>query len=229
MSDVGASRIYCNYCEHHTHHKLLYSHAYDNRSEEDGVEMYGEFRLWSCAGCDSCTLEDHYTSDMFSQLRDGAYVQEYDSIYYPESRVGFRNKKQFQNLPPKLSKLYDEVISAHNDKLHILCSAGLRGLIEGICADKNISGRDLEKKIGGLTAVLPANIVENLHGLRFIGNDAVHELESPNEFTLTVALDVVEDILNFLYALDYKVTLLEKLKGKETRVRAKGGAAKDKA
>jgi hypothetical protein len=79
-----------------------------------------------------------------------------------------------------------------------------------------------------LTAVLPANIVENLHGLRFIGNDAVHELESPNEFTLTVALDVVEDILNFLYALDYKVTLLEKLKGKETRVRAKGGA-KDKA
>jgi len=58
-----------------------------------------------------------------------------------------------------------------------------------------------------------------LHGLRFIGNDAVHELEAPNDRTLQVALDVVEDILNFLYALDYKASMLDKLKGKQTRVK----------
>jgi len=52
----------------------------------------------------------------------------------------------------------------------------------------------------------------------------VHELEAPNEFTLTLALDVIEDILNFLYALDYKVSLLDKLKGKQTRVRGSGRA-----
>ena len=80
-----------------------------------------------------------------------------------------------------------------------------------------------------MTAVLPSNIVENLHGFRFIGNDAVHELESPTEFALTLALDVIEDILNFLYALDYKADLLEKLKGKQTRVKAEGATATDKS
>jgi len=175
-------------------------------------------------------MEDHYTADdMVSQVGDGEFSQEYASIYHPKPTVGCRPDKQFHKLPPKLRKLYNEVIHAHNDKLHILCSAGLRGLIEGICADKNISGSDLEKKIDGMTTVLPTDIVENLHGFRFIGNDAVHKLEAPTEFELTLALDVIEDILNFLYALDYKVSLLEQLKGKQTRAKAKGGAATDKS
>jgi hypothetical protein len=80
-----------------------------------------------------------------------------------------------------------------------------------------------------MTAVLPTDIVENLHGFRFIGNDAVHKLEAPTDFELTLALDVIEDILNFLYALDYKVSLLEKLKGKQTRAKANGGTATDKS
>ena len=79
-----------------------------------------------------------------------------------------------------------------------------------------------------MTAVLPANIVENLHGFRFIGNDAIHKLEAPAEFEISLALDIIEDILNFLYGLDYKASLLEKLKGKQTRVKAKGGTATDK-
>jgi hypothetical protein len=223
-------RIYCNSCKQHTHHKLALSHAYDHRTEEESSEVYGQFRLWFCAGCDACTMEDYYTADyMFSQVGDSDFSQDYASTYHPKPAIGFRPDKRFHKLPPKLKKLYDEVIRANNDKLHLLCSAGLRGLIEGICADKNISGGNLEEKIDGMTAVLPAHIVENLHGFRFIGNDAVHELEAPTEFELTLALDVIEDVVNFLYALDYKVSLLEKLKGKETIVKAKGGAGTDKS
>lgn len=231
MEDPASTcRIYCNSCKQLTNHNLALSHAYDHRTEEESLEVYGQFRLWFCAGCDACTMEDYYTADyMFSQVGDGEFSQEYASIYHPKPAVGFRPDKQFDKLPPKLRKLYDEVIRAHNDKLHLLCSAGLRGLIEGICADKNISGRDLEKKIDGMTAVLPTHIVENLHGFRFIGNDAVHKLEAPAEFELTLALDVIEDILNFLYALDYKVSLLDKLKGKQTRAKAKGGTATHKS
>jgi len=229
-NSASTCRIYCNSCRRLTNHKLALSHDYDHRAEEESLELYGQFRLWFCAGCDTCTLENYYTADyMYSQASDGEFSQEHCSIYHPKPAVGFRPNKQFHKLPPKLAKLYDEVIHAHNDNLHILCSAGVRGLIEGICADKKISGRNLEKKIDGMTAVLPASIVENLHGFRFIGNDAVHELEAPTEFTLTLALDVVEDILNFLYALDYKVDLLEKLKGKQTRVKAEGGRANDKS
>jgi hypothetical protein len=218
MTDVNTCRIYCNSCEQVTNHTLTFSRAYDRRSDEESSDFYGQYRIWFCAGCEACTMENFYTCD-FMHNQDGE--QEYDSIYYPKPEIGFRNKKQFHKLPPKLAKLYDEVIVSHNDNLQILCSAGLRGLIEGICADKNVSGRNLEQKIDGMTALLPANIVDNLHGFRFIGNDAVHELEAPNAFTLTLALDVVEDILNFLYALDYKVSLLDKLKGKQASVQGK--------
>jgi Domain of unknown function (DUF4145) len=226
LDSVKTCRIYCNWCEQVTNHTLEFSRAYDRRSDAESSNFYGEYRLWFCAGCETCTMEDYYTHDLYQrQVADSEFVQDYVSDYHPEPEVGFRSKKLFQNLPPTLEKLYGEVIRAHNENLHILCSAGLRGLIEGICADKSISGRNLEQKIDGMTALLPENIVANLHGFRFIGNDAVHELEAPNEFTLTLALDVIEDILNFLYALDYKVSLLDRLKGKQTRVKGKDGAA----
>jgi hypothetical protein len=45
-----------------------------------------------------------------------------------------------------------------------------------------------------------------------MGNRAVHELEAPKSYELSVALDVIEDILNFLYALDYNASLLAKIR-----------------
>ena len=175
-------------------------------------------------------MEDYYTAEyMFTRSDDDEYLQEYAKTYHPKRAVGSRPRKQFHKLPPKLKKLYDEVISAHDDGLYLLCSVGLRGLLEGICVDKNISGRTLEKQINGMTAVLPPAIVKNLHGFRFIGNDAVHQLKVPAAFELRLALDVIEDILNFLYALDYKVSMLEKLKGEQTRVKNNSQGAKDKS
>jgi hypothetical protein len=86
--------------------------------------------------------------------------------------------------------------------------------LEGVCSDKGIPGANLEKKIDGMKTLLPENIVKNLHEFRFIGNKAVHELEAPASHELSAALDVIEDILNFLYALDYKASLLARLRAK---------------
>ncbi|HKY54635.1 MAG TPA: DUF4145 domain-containing protein [Anaerolineales bacterium] len=77
-------------------------------------------------------------------------------------------------------------------------------LIEGICVDKGIEGNNLYKRIENLTSILPKNIVESLHKFRFIGNDATHELQIPTEAELRRAIEVIEDLLNFLYELDYK-------------------------
>ena len=58
-----------------------------------------------------------------------------------------------------------------------------------------------------MKALLPENIVRNLHGFRFMGNRAAHELEAPFSGELQVAIDLIEDILNYLYDLDYKARL----------------------
>jgi len=61
----------------------------------------------------------------------------------------------------------------------------LRALLEGICQDKRIKGKNLKAKIEGLKSLLPnKNIIRNLHHFRFMGNEAIHELAAPKRTEL---------------------------------------------
>lgn len=206
--EIKRKRIYCNNCANATWHTLVGFHTYHTGNGE-GADVWGEYRLWKCAGCDTGTMEDHYTADYMASSEDD--VQLYDSIYHPRRAHSVRPLKHFFRLPVKLARLYKEVVSSYNEELRLLCAAGLRALIEGVCADKGITAVNLKRKIEGMTKLLPAAIVKNLHGFRFIGNNAVHELEAPNKFQLAQAIEVIEDILNFLYALDYKASTLGRM------------------
>jgi Domain of unknown function (DUF4145) len=221
---IKPSWIYCNACKHHTRHILVASQKYNDSPglEEGGPETWGEYRLWACAGCDTCTMENYYsTSFMLSDEGDEIY----ESIYYPTRASSNRPSKHFMNLPAKLGTLYSEVVKSKNEGLYLLCAAGLRSLLEGVCADKGIDGRNLEKKIDAMKSLLPESIVKNLHGFRFIGNRAVHELEAPKGYELNIAIDVIEDILNFLYALDYKANLFAKTKAAQREVAQEAATA----
>ncbi len=92
-------------------------------------------------------------------------------------------------------------------------------LIEGICDNKKIKGKNLEDRINGLVGYLPQNIVANLHGFRFMGNEALHKMTAPKPEDLRLAIEVSEDLLNYLYELDYKVSRLTAKVGNK----AKGG------
>lgn len=208
-------RIYCNRCKNSTNHILKGEHCRRFYTEENGRLLYWEdivYRFWVCGGCDQGTLESCYTMDNMVDQNDN---QIYDSTYYPSRKQTHIPLKRFRKLPKKLAGLYQESIAAYNNNLLILCSAGLRALIEGICVDKNISGRNLESKIDAMISILPKNIVENLHSFRFIGNEALHELNPPDKKNLHLAIEVSEDLMNFLYELDYKASQLKKEQSKK--------------
>jgi len=209
MEAVKVARIYCNRCRVTTRHNLVATKAY--RDDDEQASFWGEYRLWSCAGCDTCVMEHHYSSDYMTQYGEED-SEPYDRIYHPKRAGSTRAEKHFMSLPGKLTAIYHEVICAKNEGLGILCASGLRTLLEGVCSDKGIGGGDnLKAKIDNMKALLPENIVKNLHAFRFAGNEAVHELEAPPEYELGTALDVIEDVLNFLYALDYKANTLAQL------------------
>lgn len=208
MPEVKTQRIYCNHCEHPTWHHFIGSHEYHFDGGEGGPDEWGEYRLWACAGCDTCTMEDRYSADYMTD-QDGGNIFEIN--YFPKRGYSVRSSKHFAQLPAKLQQLYREIMSSFNEDLHLLCAAGLRSLVEGVCAQKGIPGGNLEARVEGMKSLLPENIVKHLHEFRFMGNKAVHELEAPKTYELTVAIDVIEDILNFLYALDYKASMLGKL------------------
>lgn len=202
-------RLYCNRCHNETNHVLKGEHSRRFYEEDEhGRPMFWEdlvFRFWICAGCDEGTLEEAFT---MSNMVDEENNQIYSFTYYPGRTAQQLPIKIFKEIPSKLLKLYSEAVRAYNNNLYILCSAGLRALIEGICVDKDIKGRTLEKKIDGLISILPENIVKNLHNFRFMGNNALHELAPPNKKDLSLAIEVSEDLMNFIYELDYKASQL---------------------
>ena len=202
-------RIFCNTCKTPTRHNLVDLHEYHFGDSEIGhMEVWGTYSFWACAGCDTCVMEDRYVTEYSGG--------EEESIFHPRREHSYRPRKRFTKLPKKLDALYKEVVSALNEDLPILCAAGLRSLLEGLCAEQGIQGSNLQAKIDGMTSHLPENIVKNLHAFRFMGNRAVHELEPPLQFELSVALDVIEDLLNFLYTLDYKASMLAKFKASQS-------------
>lgn len=197
--------IFCNYCKSDTNHLLKGDHYRESYDSYDNYWQLSGCRLWICAGCENGTMEEYYTSDGSVDERGN---QIYQRTYFPPRNFGHIRPKSFLQLPDKLSIIYGETLQTYNARLFVLCAIGLRALLEGICADQRITGRNLEERIEGLSRVLPGNIVSSLHSLRFIGNTAAHELASPKRTELRLGIEICEDLLNFLYELDYKASRL---------------------
>lgn len=211
--EIGTKiKIFCNTCRIETHHVLKAVHKRSWEEWLNGRDQHAsptfweqfKYRFWICLGCDTGTLEKAYTH-LGLLSPDG---QIWESVYFPKRTYHDLLLKRFYRLDKSLVSIYREVIESYNSGLNILCSIGLRALLEGICADKGITNGNLDKKIDGLVEFLPSNIVQFLHSFRFIGNVAAHELQSPSEAELKKAIDVMEDLLNFLYELDYKASML---------------------
>jgi len=107
------------------------------------------------------------------------------------------------HLPGKISSIYREVVGAMNAQLPVLSAIGLRALIEAICRERNVHGGNLENLIDGLatSGVLSAAQASILHGHRFLGNIAAHEVLSPKPRELVAALDIAETVLRTIYVL----------------------------
>lgn len=216
----AVERIFCNVCRQNTNHTLIgfhrapiewvvYGTSIPVDEDDDGERYEGdetcctEFRLWACCGCDAGTMEAM-----------NGFCEPYppSTTFYPPRERLEVSYKEFRRLSPKLAAIYREVITSFNYDLSILCAVGLRALLEGICKDKGLSGNNLYQKIDGLKDHLPDHIVEALHHYRLIGNEAVHDLADVDQQTLKALVQVIEDILNYLYELDYKTAQLGRLR-----------------
>jgi len=205
-------RVPCNDCQHPTWHEQLFSKErhHSVETEQGAFSWKSISTMLECRGCDAITLK---IETIFEEDNDQLIG------FYPARNLEQVSRKRFRNIPFKLDALYREIIDAFNGRNHLLCAGGLRALLEGVCVDRGITkGPDakgkmrstLEGKINGLKKIIPSTIAEKLHGFRFIGNDALHELVEPQRKDLALAIEIIEDILNLVYELDYKTARLYK-------------------
>lgn len=216
-SSTTIKKIFCNICNIETNHELKESHTrkvsyYEDNGPRFSSEIYWqewEYKFWICRGCDTALLEEIYTDPSMNDLEMGG--QFFDIQVFPKPSFRVRIPKHFLHIDSKLKNTYHDVISSFNAGAEISCAMTLRALLEGVCVDKGVGdnvARGLEGKLEKLKDrnILAPNIIDTLLSLKFIGDDAAHRLEAPRDGELKLAIDVIEDLLNFLYEAEYSLT-----------------------
>lgn len=210
MSTPKITRADCRDCGRSTRHEVLFQHE-----EETDPEGYHEKDTWQVIRCLGCTAVGfrHRNDDFENAWEDfdGETRHKIEISLFPSVIKNHKKLTHTHHIPKLVRKIYIQTLSAYCEKAYVLASVGLRAIIEAVCNELNLSGSSLEKRIDQL---FKGGHVSNgdkkrLHAIRFLGNDAAHEINEPKESELRVALEIVEHLLNSVFILEKKAKSLE--------------------
>ena len=215
MSDTAEKEqtiwVTCAECGHqHRKHRILHEKIEKHYEEYDGPPLYKEFhRFVECMGCESVKyVTSRYDYDNSDERG------EYDFNVYPdEPGTNYRRVAAITEddcIPETVWKMYKETVDALNANIRTLAGGGLRATVEAICIDSGINNGNLQDKINELTSrnLLTKTQTELLHEERYLGNAALHELETPTYRDIEDGLGIVEGLLNTIYILPQKAERL---------------------
>lgn len=203
-------RTDCRTCKSVTRNEILCEHI-----AETDPETYHEKDSWQIVRCLGChTTGFRHRNDDYEQVwedSDGDVRHTITTIVYPRLVRNHSGLKGTAWIPALIRKVYRQTLSAYSDTAYVLASIGLRATIEAVCNHLEISGSNLEKRIDQLykTGNVSNSDKKRLHAIRFLGNDAAHEVKEPKESDLRVALEIVEHLLNSVFILEKKSKSLE--------------------
>jgi len=228
-------KVPCIKCNGKTSHKIMQSLDYSGCewiARDYTIDWIDNYQIIQCQGCESVSFRH---KSWFSEYQD------YDSDgstewLYPKRTERTLPIKNFRNVPTKVRRIYGETIECFNNEFFTLCAAGLRAIVEGICAQQGIKDgpvevekrdgtkklirrKDLQGKISGLCekGILTTQNSEILHEHRFLGNEAVHELSQPSMDELNLAIEIIEHTIDSLYEIPEKAIELQKKKAKRRK------------
>lgn len=222
-------RCHCNSCSRDTNHEILMNIKVDDDDEiENGrysISWFDDYQIVMCRGCDTISFRQiSWFSEDWHPDHNG------ETIYqYPERKL--KKSLEIQRLPSEIMSLYREVIDGYNVGAHTLVAGGLRALIEAVCISKEIKSGNvpklksdgsveykkkgtLEGKIYGLqeNGYISTKQIDILHELRFLGNDALHEIEKPSIDQIDIAFKIVESMLENIFGMEHKSKVLKKFR-----------------
>jgi hypothetical protein len=188
----------CEDCGRETNHDVI--HDYEI-GENDEYYWHSTYQIIRCCGCDTISFrEETITEDDYDPFtgKPGPAIK-----LYPPRIAGRKPLDNNYHLPTNIRRIYREVLSTLNNSSVILAAIGLRTLIEAICIDQEVKGKNLEKKIDGLhtQGILSEKQAKILHTHRFLGNVATHEITAAKPVELVTALDIAETLLKTIYIL----------------------------
>jgi hypothetical protein len=200
----------CRRCCITTRHEVMFETM--RELKEEWINMKDTWQVVRCLGCH--TISFRHQNDDYDDLEEDALGQVEHAVtvdIYPGLVSNHKGLTGTFYLPVLISKIYGQTLKALGEKAFVLASIGLRATIEAVCNHLELSGTNLEKRIDLLCK---AGHVSNgdkrrLHAIRFLGNDAAHEIKEPVAADLRVALEIVEHLLNTVFILERRARSLE--------------------
>lgn len=202
----------CRRCNTKTRHQI--QAVIVNKRHDYWENERDTWAVVQCLGC--LTNAFHFRNEDFEEVFedvDGDLQHSVTSTSFPSVIQNHRPLSGTDHLPSLINTIYQQTVKALSQSADVLASIGLRATIEAVCNNLNVSGSNLQKRIDSL---FKAGYVSNgdkkrLHAIRFLGNDAAHEIKQPYRTEILVALEIVEHLLNTVFILESRAKGLETL------------------
>ncbi len=222
-------KYFCRECKGLRNHDQIHETKINGSTDRGEFQWVNKYSIIKCLGCDNISfLEIYGDTEMILPDEEGSYDYYYDETIYPYYLEAGNELENIHYIPISIKNIYTETISALKSKSYILSAGGLRAIIEAICNDLKIKNGNLAERIDLLhqEGHLSKNESLRLHSIRFIGNDALHEIEIPSKKHLIIMLDIVNHLLANLYINDKKMegsvdTIIKEYEGFLKLVRSK--------
>lgn len=203
MNKSQTIKTSCLSCNSDTNHTVLFR-VQENSGSVD-YRVFSDYEVVECCGCNTKSFRKVVTwaeEPQQDEFGDGYYPQ--DIYVYPSILKGHKPISDLDFIPSLVKSIYLQSLNAIKNEDNILAGIGLRSTIEAICNHENILGRTLEQRIDKLSrsGFISKSDTDRLHAIRFLGNDAAHEIQSADKKGLLVALRIVEHLIVSLYLLD---------------------------
>lgn len=199
-------KCYCSKCRRNTNQEVLFSVI--EHSEDEDYLWQATYSVVKCKGCEAIQFHREVIDEAeFEYLPDGNVEPHPLVITYPARKLKVPMVESTYNLPSGVRNLYVETMDClNNDRLQ-LAAAGFRAIIDAICRDVNITGRNLEVMINNLAKshIITASDRDHLHAIRFMGNDSIHSLKKYTEKEVVIVAHIINAMLTSLYLIAKEV------------------------
>lgn len=199
---------FCKNCKGLRKHKVLFEKKLAGAEEEIGFNYNDDYYVIECLGCENISFLHIYCDLEMVEYGDNGEIDYSENInIYPSYLENGREIEHLYYLPNEIKIIYEETLTAFKIKAYILTAGGFRAIIEALCNYLKIKKDDLSKRIDLLhkKGYLSLNESNRLHSIRFLGNDALHEIETPKKRSLLIILEIVNHLLENLFIQDKQI------------------------
>lgn len=197
----------CRSCKRNTKHSIIGA-----KSKVTPPEFYHDetrYFLLECNGCTTISFrEEYHDYEAYYQTGPEDYEHPITVEVFPHRIKDHSPIEVAFEIPNIVESIYKESLLAIQERAFTLAGLGLRATIEAICNDKDVKGKNLQVRINAMSrsGMISKSDADRLHAIRFMGNDAAHEIKKAKEKSVLIALKIIEHILLSVYVFEEEVS-----------------------